>query len=54
MSVVVQLVGVALVVAGGVWLFGPWALLVAGVLLVVVPELIEGRGLVGREEVRRS
>lgn len=40
-SMLVQLVGAAAVLAGGTWAMGPWFLLVAGVVFLVVPELLE-------------
>lgn len=39
MGSVVQLLGALLVVAGCVMLAGPWAAVVGGVMLVVVPEV---------------
>lgn len=36
-----QLVGAAAMLAGGTWAMGPWFLLAAGVVLLVVPELLE-------------
>lgn len=39
MGSVVQLLGALLVVAGLAWLFGPWALVAGGCVLVVVPEV---------------
>lgn len=36
-----QLVGAAAMLVGGTWALGPWFLLVAGVVLLVVPELLE-------------
>lgn len=42
MTVVVQVLGALLVVAGLALLFGPWALVAGGAVLLVGPELIEG------------
>lgn len=42
-TMVTQLVGLVLLIAGLTWLLGPWALVVAGVALLVVPELLEAR-----------
>lgn len=40
---VLQLFGVVCAVVGGTWAVGPWFLLAAGVVLLVVPELAEPR-----------
>jgi hypothetical protein len=40
---VTQLVGLVLLVGGLTWLLGPWALVAAGLALLVVPELLEAR-----------
>jgi hypothetical protein len=37
----VQLVGAVAVLVGGTWAMGPWFLLVAGAVFLVVPELLE-------------
>lgn len=50
-SAAVQLLGVLAVVVGLVWLFGPWALVASGFVLLVVPELVEGVGRRGRDGV---
>lgn len=42
MTAVAQLLGYLLAVAGGTWLWGPWALVAGGVVLLVVPEIVEG------------
>jgi hypothetical protein len=51
----IQLAGLVLLLAGVTWLLGPWVLVTAGVLLLVVPELVDGRGRGARadEEARR-
>lgn len=40
-SMLLQLVGAAAVLVGGTWAMGPWFLLAAGVVLLVVPELLD-------------
>lgn len=40
-SMVLQLVGALAVLVGGTWALGPWFLLAGGVVLLVVPELLE-------------
>jgi hypothetical protein len=48
--VLVQLAGYVAATVGLVILFGPWALVAAGALLVVLPELVD----LTRTEVRRG
>lgn len=42
-TTVVQLVGLVLLIVGLTWIAGPWVLVAAGLALLVVPELLEGR-----------
>ncbi len=42
-SMLLQLVGALAALVGGTWALGPWFLLAAGVVLLVVPELLERR-----------
>lgn len=51
MSVLLQLVGAVAALVGGTWALGPWFLLAAGVVLLVVPELLERPRRPGRDEV---
>lgn len=43
MNTVAQIVGVVLLAVAGLLLWSPWALVVAGGLLLVIPELVSVR-----------
>lgn len=42
MTTLAQLVGFLVALAGGTWLFGPWVLVAGGLVLLIVPEIVEG------------
>lgn len=41
MSMLLQLVGALAALVGGTWALGPWFLLAGGLVLLVVPELLD-------------
>ncbi len=52
-STVAQVLGVVLVACGAALLWSPWALVIAGMLLVVVPEAVAARRILSALRIRR-